>query len=399
MADVAARTTFERRSDLEPMRFTVNEFAGGAGDLGLLIPLAIALITINGLSATAVFGVAGLAYMATALVFRVPVPVQPLKAFAAAAIALKLSAEVIAAGALVMSAAMAVLAVTGLAGWLAARFPLILTRGIQASVALLLGKAAWTLATKGNWKGLPAIEPIVGVALAAGSCLLLLLLLRAPRVPGVLVVLGIGIAGGLVVGSAPDTLTLGPAPLDPALPQGHDLWVALTSLVIAQLPLTFGNSIVATVDAEHEYFGATAHRVTENRIAWSIAGSNLVSGLFHGLPICHGAGGVTAHYRLGARTAGSTLMVGGALLTLAVTFGDSLPALLHVVLPGALAGMLAYVAIEHGRLAMQVPDRGALVIVIATGVATLAFGNLAWGALVGVVLLIARRLWWRPAEQ
>ena len=46
----------------------------------------------------------------------------------------------------------------------------------------------------------------------------------------------------------------------------------------------------------------------------------------------------------------------------------------------------------------DVPDRGALVIVIATGVATLAFGNLAWGVLVGVVLLIARRLWWRPAQ-
>ena len=131
---------------LRPMRFTVTEFAGGAGDLGLLVPLAIALITINGLSATAVFGVAGLAYIVTALVFRVPVPVQPLKAFAAAAIALQLSAEVIAAGALLMSAAMAVLAATGLAGWLAERFPLILIRGIQASVALLLAKAAWEMA-------------------------------------------------------------------------------------------------------------------------------------------------------------------------------------------------------------------------------------------------------------
>ena len=92
------------------------------------------------------------------------------------------------------------------------------------------------------------------------------------------------------------------------------MWLALTSLVIAQLPLTFGNSVVATVDAEREYFGNAARRVTEDRMAWSIAGSNLVSGIFHGLPICHGAGGVTAHYKLGARTAGATLMVGGKVL-------------------------------------------------------------------------------------
>ena len=55
-------------------------------------------MTINGLNATAVFAGAGLAYLATALYFQVPVPVQPLKAFAAAAIALELDATTIAAG-------------------------------------------------------------------------------------------------------------------------------------------------------------------------------------------------------------------------------------------------------------------------------------------------------------
>ena len=78
----------------------VHELGGGLGDAGLLIPLAVALITLNGLSATAVFAGVGLAYMGTALYFRVPLPVQPLKAFAAAAIALQLDAATIAAGAL-----------------------------------------------------------------------------------------------------------------------------------------------------------------------------------------------------------------------------------------------------------------------------------------------------------
>ena len=157
-----------------------HELAGGLGDSGLLIPLAVALITLNGLSATAVFAGVGLAYIGTALYFGVPVPVQPLKAFAAAAIALQLDAATLAAGALLMAAAMALLAATGLAGWLAERFPLVLVRGIQASVALLLTTAAVELAQRGNWEGLPPIDPAVGVAMAIVACLVLLACRRYP---------------------------------------------------------------------------------------------------------------------------------------------------------------------------------------------------------------------------
>src|SRR5215218_11069646 len=114
-------------------RLDRHELAGGLGDAGLFIPIAVALVTVNGLNATAVFAAGGLAYVGTAVAFRVPIPVQPLKAFAAAAIALKLEPDVIAAGALLMSASMAILAATGLAGRLPERFPVVLVRGIQAS--------------------------------------------------------------------------------------------------------------------------------------------------------------------------------------------------------------------------------------------------------------------------
>lgn len=374
------------------MRFTAAELAGGAGDLGLLLPLAIALVAVNGLSATMVFATAGLAYIVTALWFGVPVPVQPLKAFAAAAIALKLGPEVIAAGALLMGAIMAVLASTGAVGWIAERFPIVLIRGIQASVAVLLVKAAWSLAEKGNWKGLPSVDVLPSVIGAAAACALLLVLVRAPRIPGVLLVLAAGAIGGLLAGSAPEGLSLGPEAIDLPRPSLDDFGLALGTLVLAQLPLTFGNSIVATADSERVYFGDAARRVTETRLAWSIGGANLVSGAVGGLPMCHGAGGVTAHYKLGARTAGGTLMVGVLLVALALLFGAALPSLLQVVLPGALAGMLAFVAVEHGRLAAQVPARADLVVVCAVAAVTLLAGSLAWGVLAGAVLLAARRI-------
>jgi MFS superfamily sulfate permease-like transporter len=370
----------------------VRELAGGLGDSGLFIPIAVAMITLNGLNATAVFAVAGIAYIGTALYFRVPVPVQPLKAFAAAAIALHLSAATLAAGALLMAAAMAVLALTGTAGWLAKRFPTVLVRGIQASVALLLAKAAVELAQKGNWDGLPPIDPTVSVAVATACCVLLLCVAGDRWLPGSIMVLVAGAAIGLGVDGLPSGVAAGPQQISLSFPGASEFATALTTLVLAQIPLTFGNSIVATADAEREYFGERARRVDARRLASSISIANVTAGLTGGLPVCHGAGGVTAHYRLGARTAGATLMVGAIYVALGIALGASLPAFLHLLAPGALAGMLLFVAIQHGMLAGRLERLDDRVLVAGIGLITLISGNLAIGAGAGIAVLGARAL-------
>ncbi|MGH2954193.1 MAG: putative sulfate/molybdate transporter [Solirubrobacterales bacterium] len=374
-------------------RIDRHEIAGGLGDAGLLIPLAVAMITLNGINATAAFVIVGLAYAGTALYFRVPVPVQPLKAFAAAAIALGLGPETIAAGAILMALAMGALALTGLAAWLADRFPLVLVRGIQASVALLLAKAAIELAARGNWEGLPAISGAASFAIAVTACALLLAARRTHRFPGALIVLGAGVAVGLAVGGLPSGIELGPQAPAVSMPDAGAFATALTALVIAQLPLTFGNSVVATADAERTYFGARASRVTPNRLAASIGGWNLAAGLAGGLPLCHGAGGVTAHYKLGARTAAATLSAGLVFCVLGLALGGSLPALLHLLAPGALAGMLLFVAIQHGLLASRLERRSDRVLAAGVGVVTLASGNLAIGFAAGLAVLGARAAW------
>ena len=372
------------------LRFNLRELAGGLGDTGLFIPIAVAMITLNGLNATAVFGVAGLAYIGTALYFRVPVPVQPLKAFAAAAIALGLSAETLAAGALLMAAAMAALAVTGTAAWLAERFPTALVRGIQASVALLLAKAAIELAQKGNWDGLPSIDPTLSLVVAAACCVLLLAVAGDRWLPGSLMVLAAGAAIGIGVDGLPSGIGAGPESVSLSLPSGSAFATALTTLVLAQIPLTFGNSVVATSDAEREYFGERAQKVDPRRLASSISLANLTAGLTAGLPVCHGAGGATAHYRLGARTAGATLMVGAIYVTLGLALGASLPAFLHLLAPPALAGMLLFVAIQHGILAGKLERIDDRVLAAGIGLITLLTGNLAIGAGAGIAAICIR---------
>ena len=99
---------------IHSFRFNLHELGGAVGDLGVLLPLTIALITLNHMNATSVFLVVGLAYIASGLFYRLPVPVQPLKAVAAIAIAGGLSASVISASGLLMAVFLLLMAGTGI---------------------------------------------------------------------------------------------------------------------------------------------------------------------------------------------------------------------------------------------------------------------------------------------
>src|SRR5581483_12307129 len=78
------------------------DIAGAFGDIGVLFPIAIALITLNHLNPTALFLAAGLAYIMAGWYFRIPMAVQPFKAVAAIALALALPPSSIASAGLLM---------------------------------------------------------------------------------------------------------------------------------------------------------------------------------------------------------------------------------------------------------------------------------------------------------
>jgi len=63
-----------------------------------------------------------------------------------------------------------------------------------------------------------------------------------------------------------------------------------------------------------------------------------------------------------------------------------------VLAPGALAGMLAFVAFEHALLAARLERLDDRLIAVTVGVVTLAAGNLAVGFGVGLALVLGRAL-------
>jgi len=151
---------------------------------------------------------------------------------------------------------------------------------------------------------LAGAEIPVGLLFGIAGGAFLIIFSASRRVPATLVLLFFGLASGLLFGSftALQKLTFAPTPLAFSLPAAHDFTVAFFLLVLPQIPLTFGNSIVATADTARIYFGTGAVRVTPGRLSLSLGITNVIAGFIGAAPLCHGAGGLTAHYRFGARS-------------------------------------------------------------------------------------------------
>jgi hypothetical protein len=153
------------------------------------------------------------------------------------------------------------------------------------------------------------------------------------------------------------------------------------------------------------YFPSRAQTATPKRVSLSIAAANLWAGFFHGLPVCHGSGGLTAHYKLGARTQMATTVTGVALIAVAIAFGAT-ALLVRSIIPFPFFGiLLLFVGLQHVLLAARVERALDLSFVALGGVLAVAFdGNLAYSGLATLAAyIVVMRLpgWiarWLPAR-
>jgi len=357
--------------------------------VGVFVPIAVTLIVANGLSATAVLLPAGLLYVAVAFAYRLPIPVQPLKAFGAIAIAKGLGSDEIAAGALLMGVIFLVLGRTGLLDLAARAFPRALIRGVQLTVGLLFLKIAWGLVTKP-----PAAfaEHALTARAALPLALLVVVLAIALRRASITLVL-VGLAAIVMLVLAGGKIELGPSAL--ALPtfDAATFATAFAVLVVPQVPLSFANSCLATADAARTYFGDRAAKaVRPGRLATTFGAADVFAGLVGGMPVCHGAGGLSAHYAFGARTGGAPLAMGSVLLALGVGAGAGLAALLAAFPLPILAGLLATAGLIHIGLLRDLRGARAWLMALVVGVVgfqvdlafALGLGLLVWWAPIGV---------------
>ena len=394
---VAAK--LESRSIRWPL--TRWDVAGAFGDIGVLFPIAIALISLNHVDPTAAFLAAGLTYILAGRYFQIPMAVQPFKAVAAIALAMALPPSSIASAGLLMGALLGIVGVTNLAGWLAKLFTLPIVRGIQLGLGLLLAREGVRL----MFSPRSAVVLAAGLTVAPweiglGGALLLLAFQRSHRLPAALVLLAAGITLGLTSQWAKlPALGWGPLPLTLLHPRLGELRRVLTLLVVPQFALTFGNSVVATENTARILYGTQARRVTVRGLCISLGLTNLIAGMIQAPPLCHGSGGVTAHYQFGARNPRSSYVIGAVCILLAL-FGRAALGLLKLIPAAVLGVLLVYVGIQHAAYLRDILRRPPLLVIAAcVGVVSLLTTNLMWGFLTGFLLQGILLMFYPPANQ
>lgn len=378
--------------DVRNLKFDLSEAAGSLGDLATFLPLAVGLITVNGVNATSLFLAAGLLYIAAGLYYGVPIPVQPLKATAAIAIALAVPKEAISAAAFWMGGIFLFLSLFRLDALLGKVFTRAVVRGIQLGLAVVLVRGglggvfgAWDHAI--SLPGIPAWVPgvVVGTLVAA----IVVLSRESRRYPATLVAIPFGVLAGAVLTSPwmPGSVATGWIRPVAAFPLGADPYIVFVVLLLPQVPLTLANSIAATSDAAAGYHGSRAKRVTPRALAATLGIGNLLAGVIGGMPLCHGSGGVTAHHRFGARTGGANLVIGTAFVVVALVFGRSVTEASRLLPSCVLGALLVSVGIQHARLARDiVGSPREIAVALCVGLVTLATGNLAVAFAAGIVL-------------
>lgn len=388
-------------------RFQFNrmEFAGSLGDLGTLLPLAIGLIFVNGLSPSGLFLSVGLYYILSGLYFGITVPVQPMKVISAYAIATAMSTNQVMAAGVLMGLLLLIIGVTGIVTLIGKYIPKSVIRGVQLSTGILLmiGGVRFIIGTSKFQELQQMAEPYLSIQnlgpipinmiFGLIGCFLVFMLMENKRFPaGLLIVLG-GIVLGLIFGTheGVDRLQLG-FNLSPLLPFGIppkvDFVFAFFALVLPQIPMTIGNAVIAYVDLSKAYFPGRSEKITFKSACISMALTNFLSFSLGGMPLCHGAGGLAAHYRFGARTGGSNLIIGSIFLLLAIFLGNHILIVVKL-LPMSVLGVLLLFA--GGQLALTLIDiderKDLFVVLLMLGI-TLA-SNLAAGFIIGTAIAYA----------
>jgi hypothetical protein len=360
------------------------EWAGAFGDIGTLIPFLVAYITIVHVDPLGLLFMFGVSKIVAGLYYQTPVPIQPMKAIGAAAIAGGMSPSVLFASGITTAVFWLIAGATGAIKWVA-KFA---TRPVVYGIMLGLGLS---FVVEGIHR-MSTLPVLAGIALVATY-----LLLTNPKVPAMFALLVIGIVGGVILNphllSELSRIRLGFKFPIPGL-QGitwSDVIKGTLLFTLPQIPLTLGNGIIAIVGENNELF--PDRPITEKKIAISTGIMNLVAPFFGGVPMCHGADGMAGHVRFGARTGGALVILGSIVIMIALFLSDSV-SLVFKIFPNSVLGVILFFA--GTELAVTVRDIGRekssfYVMLI---VAAFAMWNMGVAFIIGVILDNAVRRKW-----
>ncbi|KAI0389223.1 hypothetical protein F5Y17DRAFT_449815 [Xylariaceae sp. FL0594] len=329
------------RHNVDTLRSSpVAEVSGALGDLGTLLPLMITLAVNGSISISTTLVFSGIFNVVTGVVFGIPLPVQPMKAIAAAAIASHTSQRDTMAAGSVTAGLVLILSVTGLLRLVTRIIPVPVIKGIQLGAGL-------SLAISAGSSLLQQLEPVWALPLdnhawAFVAFLLLMLSQRHTRFPFALLLFLVGVVIAVIRVAIDGDRTM------PRLRIWNPYFILpnwssdAIGMGVAQLPLTTLNSVIA-VSALASDLLPELPSPTVTAVGISVAIMNLLGCWFGAMPVCHGSGGLAAQYRFGARSGASIIFLGLFKSALGLFFGESLLDLL-AAFPRSLIGIMVLAA-------------------------------------------------------
>jgi predicted benzoate:H+ symporter BenE len=326
-----SRETTASSVTASPRARLIGELGGACGDLGTLLPHMLGLIAVAGLAPAGVLVGFGLFLVASGTIFAIPLAVQPMKAVSAVVLAHGLDAGAVAATGLILGAVFLLLALSGAITRVARFIPQSVTAGLQLGLGLSMGWIGLKLMAEAPWLG--------GLTLLA-----VLALLRVRGCPAALVALVAAVAADSAFGSGAHVGQLDFSFTLPGLawPSWEQFGRAFELAVLPQLPLTVANAIVITAVLARELLPERSGRATERNLCFSTGLGNLLLAPIGALPMCHGAGGLQAQFRFGARSGAAPILLGVVLLTLGLSLGTSALSLMAAIPAAAVGALLVF---------------------------------------------------------
>jgi hypothetical protein len=362
---------------LSDIKFNRQELAGSFGDIGTDFPLIIAMILAADLHTASVLIVFGLMQILTGVVYKMPMPVQPLKAMATLVIAQQIGGNILVGAGLAIGLVMLVLSATGLLTRIARVVPKAVIRGIQLGLGL-------KLITLSFQKYIPD-QGMNGYLLALFAFVLIVILLDNKKYPASLAAIALGVVFGLSFNVDIDIFHQAFGIHLPQLftPTVDDVVTGFFLLALPQIPLSLGNSIIATKQVSEDLF-PDRPPLTIKKIGLTYSFMNLVIPFFSGIPSCHGSGGMMGHYTFGGRTGGSVIIYGLFYLVLGLFFADGFMSIIQIFPLSVLGVLLVFEGLSLLVLSKDlVRERRSFVIALLVGV--LAAG-LPYGFVIAIVI-------------
>ncbi|KAL6842647.1 hypothetical protein ACP4OV_027491 [Aristida adscensionis] len=427
------RSLLGRARDNLAFRSVWSELNGAMGDLGTYIPIVLSLALSRHLDLGTTLIFTGIYNAVTGLIYGVPMPVQPMKSIAAAALSDPSFAipEIMAAG-ILTSGFVFFLGVTRLMQLVYWFVPLPVVRGIQLAQGLNFAMAAVKYIRyeqdlgrskslgRRPWTGLDGL-----ILAIAAICFILLVngagdppraaaqdedhqggdtrteaghdrarearngwrsfLRRAvPAIPSAVIVFVLGVAFAVARHpAAVRELRAGPSRMR-VVRISREAWKqGFLKGAVPQIPLSVLNSVVAVCKLTRDLFPEKEASATS--VSVTMGAMNLVGCWFGAMPCCHGAGGLAGQYKFGGRSGGCVAALGALKLVLGLALGGTILRVLVQFPVGLLGVLLLFAGVELAIAARDMSSKAEAFVMLLCTAVSLVGSSAALGFLCGMV--------------